>query len=303
MHVMTVLGPISPDDLGFTQPHEHLICDSGWVGGYTIRLPLNDPALAAEELLRFKSAGGKSLVDLTNHGLRRDPQALKRIAQATGVNIIMGCGWYRQRNYPPGFERLAVDDLAAEIISDLTVGVGGSGIRAGIIGEIGVTLDYVSAGEERVLRAAARAHKRTGAAIYTHGEFYPIGIWQLDVLEEEGVDPRRVIMGHMDSYLNMDYHEAIARRGAFVAYDTIGRTHIYPDAARVAMIREMLRLGYGRQLLFSTDRCWRSDLHAYGGAGYDYLLTSFLPRLHQAGVAEEQIQTICLDNPKRALAC
>ena len=302
MHVMTVLGPIAPADLGFTQPHEHLICDSGWVGGYTIRLPLSEPSLAIEELMTFKSAGGRTIVELTNHGLRRDPRALRQIARATGVNIVMGCGWYRQKNYPPGFDRLSANDLAEEIVRDLTVGADGTDIRSGIIGEIGVTLDYVSPAEERVLRAAARAHRRTGATIYTHGEFYPIGTWQLDILEEEGVDLRRVIVGHMDSYLDSDYHDAVARRGAFVAYDTVGRTHIYPDVARIAMIHRMLKLGYLEQLLLSTDRCWRSDLRMYGGAGYDYLLTHFLPRLRQEGISEEQIEIVCIENPRQALA-
>jgi len=302
MQVMTVLGPISATEMGFTQPHEHLICDTGWVGGYTIRLPMNDEQLAIEELARFKSAGGSTVVELTNHGLRRNPRALKRISAETGVNVIMGCGWYRQKNYPPGFDRRSVDDLVTEIVADLTVGADDSDIKAGIIGEIGVTLDYISPGEERVLRAAARAHRQTGAAIYTHGEFYPIGLAQLAMLEEEGVNPRRVIVGHMDSYLDLDYHEAVARRGAYLAYDAVGRTHIYPDARRISMIQEMLNRGYEEQLLLSTDRCWRSDLHAYGGAGYDYMIRSFLPRLRQAGVSGEQIQKICVANPSRVLA-
>lgn len=303
MRVMTVRGPISPDELGFTQPHEHLICDGGWVGGYTVRLPLSDEQLAIEELVRFRAAGGNTIVELTNHGLRRKPHALKRISEATGIHIIMGCGWYRQKNYPPGFDRCSVSELASEIIRDLTVGANGSGIKAGIIGEIGVTLDYISPGEERVLRAAARAHTHTGAAIYTHGEFYPIGLSQLDLLEEEGVDPQRVIVGHMDSYLNLDYHQVIARRGAYLGYDTIGRPHIYPDSWRVSMICEMLSRGYEKQLLLSTDRCWRSDLRAYGGAGYDYLIGSFLPELRRAGVTEEQIEIMCVENPRRILKC
>jgi len=134
-----------------------------------------------------------------------------------------------------------------------------------------------------------------------HGEVSPIGLAQLDVLDEEGVDLRRVIVGHSDSYLRLDYHEAIARRGAYVEYDGVGRKHIYPDARRVAMLVEMAGRGYIEQLLLSTDRCWRSDLHAYGGVGYDYLLNGFVPMLKDAGFADEQIQLMTVENPKRVL--
>ncbi len=300
MKVMTVLGPVSPDRLGFTQTHEHLIADAYWVTG-TINNLINDEDLAVEEATIYKQAGGGSLVELTNIGLKRDPEALKRIAERTGLNIIMGCGWYRQPYYPPEIDHRSTNDLAAEMIHDVTEGVNATGIKAGIIGEIGVNLDYITAQEERVLRAAARAHKATGAAISTHGEVSPIGLAQMDVLEEEGVDLERVIVGHADSYLNLDYHEAIARRGAYVEYDGIGRSHIYPDKKRVQLLVEMMRLGYVEKLLLSTDRCWRSDLHAYGGVGYDHILRSFIPMLKAAGVSDEQIQIMTVENPKRVL--
>jgi len=300
MQVMTVLGPISPDRLGFTQPHEHLLINMYWVSG-AINDLLNDEDLAVEEALLFKESGGTSLVDVTDIGLDRDPEALKRIAERTGLNVIMGCGWYRQPYYPGEIDRRSTNDLAAEMIRDLTEGVSDTGIKAGIIGEIGVNLDYMTAQEERVLRAAARAHKATGAAISLHGEVSPIGLLQLDVLEEEGVDLRKVIVGHADSYLRLDYHEAIAERGAYVEYDGIGRSHIYPDERRVSMLVEMIGRGHVERLLLSTDRCWRSDLHAYGGLGYDHILVNFIPMLKQAGISDEQIHIMTVENPKRVL--
>jgi len=271
-----------------------------WVTWVTNEV-LNDEDLAVEEAMLFKKAGGSSIVDVTNMGLRRDAQALRRIAERTGLNIIMGCGWYREPFYPPELKQRSTNDLAAEMIRDITKGVGDTGIKAGIIGEIGVNTDYISPAEERVLRAAARAHKATGAAISTHGEVCPIGLAQLDMLEEEGVDLRRVIVGHADSYLRLDYHEGIAQRGAYVQYDGIGRKHIYPDHRRVSMLVEMIKRGYVEHLLLATDRCWRSDLHAYGGVGYDHILVNFLPMLRQAGVSEGQIHIITVENPKRVL--
>jgi predicted metal-dependent phosphotriesterase family hydrolase len=301
MLVMTVRGPIDPDKLGVTQTHEHLLCNMYWKTG-TVDDLLNDESLATDEIINFRTAGGTALVDPTNKGLGRDPAALKRISESTGVHVIMGSGWYRAPFYPDEIDRRSTNDLASEIISDLTHGVDGTGIKAGIIGEIGVNLDYLTAGEERVLRAAARAHKRTGVAITLHAEYCPVGLQQLDILEEEGVNLSRVIVGHADSYLRLDYHEAIARRGAYVEYDGVGRPHIYPDQSRVRALTQLVQLGHIDKVLLSTDRCRRSDLRLYGGEGYDHLLVNFIPMLKDAGISDEQIRMMLVENPKRILA-
>jgi phosphotriesterase-related protein len=299
--VTTVLGSIEPEDLGNTSVSEHLVCDAYWITGYVDYL-LNDEQLVVEELAAFVTAGGQALVEPTNGGLRRKPLALKRIAEATGVHIIMGCGWYRSKHYPPEIERRSTLDLAEQMIGELTAGVDGTGIRAGIIGEIGVTLDYVSPAEERVLRAAARAHKATGAAIYVSSEFHPVGLDQLEILQEEGVDLNRVVVGHADSYLDLDYHEAITRQGAYAAYDGIGQKNVYPDERRVAMIRELLGKGYSDRIVLACGIARRSQWRAYGGAGYGHLWQAFLPMLRQSGVAAEQIQLLTSINPARVLA-
>jgi phosphotriesterase-related protein len=302
MQIMTVRGSIDPDQLGITQTHEHVLCNMYWKTGSVDDL-LNDESIAAEELLHFRNAGGSALVDPTNHGLGRDPAALRTISELTGLHVIMGSGWYRAPFYPAEIERRSTNDLASEIIVDLTTGVDGTGIKAGIIGEIGVNLDYLTPGEERVLRAAARAHRCTGAAITLHAEYCPVGLKQLEILDEEGVDLRRVIVGHADSYLDLSYHEEIARRGAYVEYDGVGRPHIYPDHLRAKALVEFLRRGHAAKVLLSTDRCRRSDLRLYGGEGYDHLLLKFVPMLREAGISDEQIRAMLIENPKRILAC
>lgn len=301
MKITTVLGSIAPEDLGYTSISEHLVCDAYWITGYVDHL-LNDEQLVIDELAAFVTAGGQALVEPTNGGLRRKPLALKRIAEATGVHIVMGCGWYRSKHYPPDLERRSTPDLAEQMIGELTAGVDETGIRAGIIGEIGVTLDYVSPAEERVLRAAARAHKATGAAIYVSSEFHPVGLSQLAILQEEGVELKQVVVGHADSYLDLDYHEAIARQGAYVAYDGVGQKNVYPDERRVAMIRELLRKGYSDRIVLACGIARRSQWQAYGGVGYGHLWQVFLPMLRQAGVAAEQIQLLTSINPARVLA-
>jgi len=300
MQVMTVLGSIPPGDLGFTHMHEHLQVDLKPVTGRLDGL-LNNEQLIIDELARFKAAGGRSIVDVTSRGMGRNPFAIRRIAVATGLNVVAGCGWYQQQFYDQSVDRTRTDDLAVEMVRELTQGIDGTDIRAGIIGEIGAAGSYLTGAEERVLRAAARAQRRTGAAITTHAMGYPVGLDQLDILDDEKVNPRRVIIGHCDHYLDLDYHEAIIQRGAYVEYDNFGNLNSYPDYLKLPLLVELLRRGYESQVLLSTDVTLRHHLHAYGGHGYDHLAENVLPALRKAGVSEEQIHIMTVVNPARVL--
>lgn len=297
----TVLGEIEPSALGRTLMHEHVFCDMYRVSGRLNEL-LNDEALAIEELSALGKAGGAALVEVTTPDLGRNPEGLCRVAEEADLHIIMGTGWYRQPFYPPEINRRSTNELADVMIKELTDGVGGTGIRAGIIGEIGVHLDYATAQEERVLRAAARAQKATGAPLTTHASMYPVGLLQLEVLKEEGADLSRVIIGHCDTYLDQSYHQAILEAGAYVQFDTVGRNHMNPDSRRARAFVELVRLGWNHQLLLSSDRCFRSDLCAFGGVGYGYVFTAFFDRLRLLGIDDETLDTITIENPRRALA-
>ncbi|HET8776346.1 MAG TPA: hypothetical protein VFN76_01680, partial [Candidatus Limnocylindria bacterium] len=207
--VMTVSGPIPPDRLGFTLPHEHTgialwHIEKRW--DYWELTP--DEEILIEELRDFRRRGGGTLVDLTLDGVGRDPHRLRRLASATGLNIVMGTGWYRGAHYPAEalIDRRSVDDLADAIVAEFENGVADTGIRPGIIGEIGTDKPWVSALEERVHRAAARASGRTGMAITTHGVQSAVGLLQLKIFTEEGVDPSRVVIGHADSYHDLDFY-------------------------------------------------------------------------------------------------
>ena len=298
--VRTVLGQISATDVGRCLPHEHLLCDFSKVTGNPDHL-LNDIDLAVDELAHFTAAGGRTIVEITPPDLGRDPIGLRTIAQRSGVNIIMATGWYRRAFYPDDLERTATDQLAEAMVNDLTEGVNDTGIRAGIIGEIGVDRDFVSGIEERVLRAAARAHLRTGATVSTHSSMYAVGIAQLDILTDEGVAPENVIIGHADTYLDSDYHHVLLTRGASLQFDTAGRNHMNPDLRRVKAFVNLAREGFLDNLLLSSDRCFRSDLAAFGGVGYAHVLTTFRDLLYQAGLASEEFDVVTIDNPSRLL--
>ncbi len=297
---MTVLGAVPADHLGITLPHEHLMCDLARVTGRRDE-QLADVDLAVTEITRFGSAGGATVVDVTNRHMGRDPIALRAISQATSLNIVMGCGWYREPFYDPEVFEKTTDRLADDIVQDFTNGVDGTGIRPGIIGEIGCDLHYISPAEERSFRAAARAHCRTGLTITTHALRAPVGLAQIDLLIEERVDPGRVIVGHADTHPHPDYHEALATRGAWVQFDTVRGVHEFEIEKRIRLVKELIARGHLRRLLLSHDVCIPAHLRAYGGGGYDYLLTEFIPRLLKAGLAREQIDTLTIENPRAAL--
>ncbi|HET8684252.1 MAG TPA: hypothetical protein VFM54_20610, partial [Micromonosporaceae bacterium] len=241
MPIMTVLGPVSPDRLGITLPHEHLFLSLFRITRIRDQR-LNDEPLIIEEVRRFKEAGGGTIVELSNHGLEPDPAALRRVAQATGVNIVMGCGWYREPYYDREYiARRTTADLAADFVREIEEGEPTVGVRPGIIGEIGADLDFVAPPEEKVHRAAARAHLKTGLTITTHSLESPVGLQQLDLFEEEGVDLRRVIVGHAATWPFPDYHEAIARRGAYVQFDTVRGLRPYDTDQQLRLTLEFIR--------------------------------------------------------------
>jgi predicted metal-dependent phosphotriesterase family hydrolase len=305
--VMTVSGPIQPEQLGFTLPHEHVgialwHVERRW--DYWELTPDDD--LIADELRDFRRRGGSSIVELTLDGVGRDPDRLRRLAGATGLNVVMGCGWYRGAHYPAEarIDRRSVDDLADELVAEFEHGVGGSGVRPGIIGEIGTDKPWVSALEERVHRAAARASGRTGMAITTHGVQSDVGLAQLRIFTEEGVDPSRVVIGHADSHLDLDFHLAVLDRGANLQFDFVGHRFGVEEAMEprlVEIIVELLERGHAPQILLSQDVCHNRQLKAYGGFGYVYLQQYFLPTLRTAAVGEGEIRQMTIDNPARIL--
>lgn len=304
MQVTTVLGPVAPDELGITQTHEHLILDASMVAADPYDAILYDVDLAVEELARFKDAGGNCVVEVTCMGAGRDPEALKRISAETGVHIVMGTGWYREAVYPEYVFQKNPNELADILIGEIREGVGGTGIQPGVIGEIGTERHHISPAQERVFRAAARAHLETGAPISTHTtHFGELAMEQLALLQEEGVDPGRIIIGHLGDRRGADCLLPIAETGAYLDIDNIGFEAPYQtQEERARNVKCLIERGYLEQILLSMDICTNSQLHYFGGPGYGYLLTKFLPLLEETGVSRREIEVMMVENPCRALA-
>jgi len=302
--VQTVLGPVAPGDLGFTLPHEHTKCSLWWIENrWDYWELIGDEPRMNEELAAYQALGGGTLVDVTPIGIGRDLTRLARLSQATGLHIVAGAGWYRQAYYPAEarIDRRSIDDLADEIVQEFVDGP----VRPGIIGEIGTDKPWVTAQEERVFRAAARAALRTGASVTTHAVQSDVGLAQLTILEDEGLDPARIVIGHCDSHPRIEHWREIVRRGAHVEADFLGMSFTPLERAGepkvVELISTLLNEGFEKQILLSQDVCHDSQLASYGGNGYTYLQKSFLPRLVEAGVNAATIKTITVENPARLL--
>ncbi|MDE0106662.1 MAG: hypothetical protein OXN96_02580 [Bryobacterales bacterium] len=285
-------------------------------------LRLFDEEVAREEVLRFKLGGGNAIVDCTVIGLRQDPLGLRRLARSTNLHIIQGTGVYVEPAHPDWIEQMGIDDIAELFVRDIEVGIRDTGVRAGFIGEIGTSgiskkrTDYGKVGditdeEEKVLRAAARASRHTGASVSVHLDPRGKGAFKvMDILMEESLSPDRMIMGHLDGHPDLDYHLAVADRGAFVEYDSLGREYYADnidlafgsDVKRVELIKAMIDAGFADQLLLSQDVCMKMDLRKYGGFGYDHIVTSGLLMFRQVGISEFDIEKMLVHNPARVLA-
>jgi phosphotriesterase-related protein len=297
--IQTVTGPVRPENIGFTLPAEHLYITSSSPDGWQ----LNDEDVFAGELKAFTDLGGTCLVDLTPPSLGRNPAGLATLSRRSGVSIVMSTGWYTDESLPPEdlLDRRTTGDIADQLIADITRGDPDTGIRPGIIGEFGPVRSWLSPMDERLHRAYARAHKATGVPLSTHAWRCDVGLAQLDLLEEEGVDPRRVSIGHCDSWPVLSYWKQIAERGAYVQLDNLSLQSPAHTELLIRLVTEMIELGHVEHLLFSHDLAQGEELQYLGGHGLTYVSTHFLPALTAAGVPPEALQTITVSNPRTLL--
>jgi phosphotriesterase-related protein len=316
--VQTVCGPIDVDRLGVVQVHEHLVHSL-----FDSAAPRSDAQQQSwiertvDLLGEFRSAGGTTIVDLTNIGMGRHPLSLRIVSQRTGINIICPTGFYFGDRIPAWVHEKSVDELSDIFVRDLTEGIDGTGIRAGVMGELGTSRGEIWPVEANVLRAAVRAQRRTGAAIMTHASYGTMALEQLDILEREGADLERVAIGHCDVYMPTETVVEVARRGAWVVFDTIGKqqwedhggtVYLRPDEDRLKVILDVIDAGFGQRAMLASDivpppvdgpRAKRPP--RYGTPGYGYLLAEFVPRLRAAGVSEELLTQMTVHNPAKVL--
>jgi phosphotriesterase-related protein len=333
--VQTVLGPVAPEALGPTLMHEHLLCDirhpsqrkpddlgpelaldTVWAINYgTLNAArnyvLDGLEVAVEEVRRMVDAGGRSLVELSSGGLSPDPLGLAEISRATGAHVVMGCGHYVHDYQDPANAGRTVEDLAAEMIAAIRQGAWGTGVRAGIIGEIGCQAPWTEQ-EQRVMRAAILAQRETGAAVNVHPGRDPDQPQQVaDFVRARGGSMERVVISHIDrTIFDGDRQRRLADSGCVLEWDLFGQESSFyrladidmpNDAVRLRAIRALIDHGHLAQVVISHDICYRSRLVRFGGHGYAHIFANVVPLMRRRGFTQAEIQAILVDNPRRLL--
>jgi len=254
----------------------------------------DDIDLMVEEMKAAKADGVACLVDGGHEDMGRKLENLKLMSERSGMPIVAGGGFYSQPFYPPEIATMSEDEIAQVIIKRANTQ------PLGALGEIG-TWDEMTADERKVFRAVGKAHLETNLPIFTHTNFGKGAIEQLDVFESVGVNPAHVCIGHVGGLRDAEVEvpKAICKRGAFVGYDRQGGAG---DAPNVPQVKTLIEAGYAGNLLFSSDLSSAAQLKHNGGAGYGKTVTVFVPKLREAGVKEEVLHGILVDNPRRFLA-
>ncbi len=325
--IQTVLAPIQKEDVGITTTHEHIFIDlTGFFTEHPVRgiddpatakvvmenlgilsrdpyalrdnLLMMDPLVQKKELMYFKNAGGKTVVDATTIGIHRSPLLLKQMAEECGLNIIAGAGYYVGGTHSEEVRKMSADALCDKMVEELTVGMDGTDIKAGIIGEIGIS-EIFDDSERNVLRGAARAQKKTGAPLMIHiNPWTQNGLEAADIALSEGVAPDRIAICHIDVENREDYIFRLLDMGLYVEFDNFGKEYYVDrevrnpgyglfvrDTDRVRLLKKMIERGYKNQILLSCVVCLKTCLHTYGGWGYDHVLTNVVPMMEEEGIS------------------
>lgn len=305
MKIQTIFGPISPEKLGVTLPHEHLIFhmpptrpDPDMV--------LDDVDKSIEDVRLFKEAGGDSIVEMSTPEVQRNVKALLKIGKAVPINIVCCTGYIFERHWKCEMNEwilnASIDELQEKVYKEVTEGIEDAKVKPGVL-KAGSSKDFITEAEERCIRAIARAHLKTGLPIMTHTTDGTMAFGQLKLFREEGVDPARLIIGHLTRCPNYGYWRRLAKEGIFLGLDTIGKTKYHSDELIANLIMKLVREGHIDQILLSHDNGRRSYFRSWNGwPGLTYILDTFIPLLKVKGLTEEEAHKILVENPKRALS-
>lgn len=350
--IQTVLGLIEPEQLGETLMHEHVYVDYSpnfklgdlpgaayltdeeekriWEEPLAIEntgicrcyfsqsrdnMRLTDINMAIRNTALYKKAGGGALVECSSEGIKADqhPESLVQISRGSGLHVIMGTGAYLNRSHPDWLKSSSVADIEDLMCTNILQGMGGTDIKAGLVGEIGVTTEMTPS-EARVLRASIATCHRTGVAMSVHPGYSVAAPSEiLSFVDGVGASLDRVVMGHVDrGLLGVEHMAALCRRGATIAFDQFGwptsfqhslryNIHYPSDLTRCDMIRQLWDMGYGDQVVLSHDIAFKTRLVEYGGKSYDHISNNILPSLRLRGLTDKQIKQMVEYTPMRLL--
>lgn len=281
---------------GYTLMHEHITIDLSKVkGDDDCVLDCFDETVS--ELKKLYGFGVRNIVDMTNKGMGQNPKYVLKVEKETGIKIINSTGYYKEPFFPSEVAEKSVEQLAEIMIHDLMTGFENTTIQAGMIGEIGTSKNKWEETEKKVFDAAVIAHKKTHKPIYTHTTLGTLAKEQAQYFIDNGIDPTKIIIGHIDLTQDLELIKEVLKLGVFVGFDTVGKNNYFPDTKRIEFLMDLEKTDLIRQVVLSEDLTRKSHLEFKGGIGYSYLFETFLPQLRSAGFKEESIDQMLILNP------
>jgi 5-phospho-D-xylono-1,4-lactonase len=310
----TVTGDIDAAAAGVTYSHEHIIIDPSFTTFCNPDFLLDSVNLACADVLEFRKAGGKTLIDSMPCGGGRNPIKLAEISARADVNIVCPTGIHLQKYYPPGHwgEHLSAEEMAELFLSEIEIGIdvrdcNGPTIlrtphKAGVI-KVATSGEQPTPHERKMIAAAVIAHKQAGAPILTHTEQGVGALEQVRLFQELGASLKHVVLSHTDRSPDPGYHKEILSTGVMLEYDSAFRWAEGDRNPTLALILTMFAEGFGGQILLGMDAARRKYWRAYGGApGLRFLLHDFVPRLRSGGFRQNDMEAIFIQNPQRCYA-
>ena len=295
--IRTILKDISSEELGLTLAHEHFIVDLDRIrkDGYSF---IQDVDEVVPEIKKAMDQGIRSAFEVTTNDMGRDVRKLKEISEKTGLNIVCSTGFYLSEYHPEWLNGATKEEIAEVYIRDLTEGIDGTDIRAGLIAEIASSPKGFVGNERKILEAAGVASSKTGFAVSTHtGRI--AAQETIDILLKEGVEPDKIILGHQDLIDDPEYHLSLLKQGVNIAFDTCGKTAYMPDETRAMNALKLTEAGYADHLVLSNDISRHTYFTTFDGKGYLAVMGSVVPLMRQYGLPEEIIHKFLADNPAR----
>ncbi|GEL67623.1 hydrolase [Marinilactibacillus psychrotolerans] len=282
---------------GYTYAHEHTTIDLSSLKKVE-DTNLNCFKQTIEEYKELYDKGVRNVIDVTVRGMKRNPEYVKKVAEASGINIVQSTGWYQDKFLPEYIETSTVEELAAMMVKDITVGIDNSEVKASLIGEIGTSKNQMTDRERKVFEASVLAHKETGVPITTHTTLGTFGKEQVEFFKSKDIELNKVVIGHVDLTGDVEYVLSLLREGVYVEFDTIGKENYMPDQTRVEMLKKIIEEGFEDKIFLSMDITRRSHLKANGGLGYAYLLDTFVPLMRKNDISEPIIEKMLSHNPR-----
>lgn len=312
--IKTVNGLINPDQLGFTDIHDHVWKSGGMEVIEDSDFGIEDIQKSRQELLYFKAAGGDALIDMQPIGVGRGINEMKEIAKDTGVNLIAITGFHRGGLYDKAnlvykySEEELIDLVKAEVEQGIEINdycgpiIKRSDVLPGLV-KCGSSYYKISNLEKKLITVAGKVSAMTGIPVGTHTHVGTMGYEQAQLLLAAGAKPEKIMIGHLDRNADLTMHKKVLELGVYVQYDCVARVKYHPVSETMDLIKELAKLGYANRIMIGGDWGRHSYLNAYGGQpGLAFIPREFPNMMREYGIDDDVINQIFIENPKEFLA-